>query len=131
MSVREGEPVLAGVRERLSRVAGPPTRAQVVDAVQASGLVLGSTALAEMLAQVRAELFGAGELQRFLDDPQVTDVLVNGPAEVWVDRGRGLERTDVDLGTAQDVRELAVRLAAAGGQRLDDASPTVDAACMR
>ena len=127
MSGREGEPVLAGVRERLSRVAGHPTRAQVVDAVQASGLVLGSTALAEMLAQVRAELFGAGELQPFLDDPEVTDVLVNGPAEVWVDRGRGLERTGVDLGTTQDVRDLAVRLAAAGGQRLDDASPTVDA----
>lgn len=122
-----GEPVLTGVRERLSRVAGPPSREQVVDALRASGLVLGSTALEEMVAQVRAELLGAGELQAYLDDPGVTDVLVNGPTEVWVDRGRGLERTGVDLGTVQDVRELAVRLAATGGQRLDDACPTVDA----
>lgn len=122
-----GQPVLAGVRERLSRVSGTPSRDQVVDAVQASGLVLGSTALEEMIAQVRAELLGAGELQPFLDDPEVTDVLVNGPSEVWVDRGRGLVRTGVDLGTTQEVRDLAVRLAAAGGQRLDDASPTVDA----
>ncbi|SDB94642.1 pilus assembly protein CpaF [Sanguibacter gelidistatuariae] len=122
-----GEPVLIGVRERLSRVAGRPSRDQVVDALRASGLVLGSTALEEMIKQVRAELLGAGDLQPFLEDPLVTDVLVNGPTEVWVDRGRGLERTGVDLGTAQDVRDLAVRLAAAGGQRLDDACPTVDA----
>ena len=122
-----GEPVLSGVRERLSRVAGRPSRDQVVDALRASGLVLGSTALEEMVAEVRAELLGAGELQPFLDDPHVSDVLVNGPTEVWIDRGRGLEHTDVDLGTARDVRTLAVRLAAAGGQRLDDACPTVDA----
>ena len=127
MNGRAGEPVLAGVRDRLSRVTGHPTRDQVIDAVQASGLVLGSTALEEMIAQVRAELLGAGELQAYLDDPTVTDVLVNGPTEVWVDRGGGLERTGVDLGSAQDVRDLAVRLAAAGGQRLDDACPTVDA----
>lgn len=119
--------MLAGVRERLSRVNGRPSRDQVVDALRASGTVLGSTALEEMIVRVRAELLGAGDLQVFLEDPQVTDVLVNGPADVWVDRGRGLERTGVDLGTAQDVRELAVRLAAAGGQRLDDACPTVDA----
>ena len=127
MSPRVSEPVLAGVRERLSRVTGRPTRDQVVDAVRASGLVLGSTALEEIIAQVRAEMLGAGELQPFLDDHEVTDVLVNGPAEVWVDRGHGLERTAVDLGTHQAVRDLAVRLAAAGGQRLDDACPTVDA----
>jgi len=76
---------------------------------------------------VRAELLGAGPLQRLLEDPDVTDVLVNAPDDVWVERAGRLIRVAVDLGTPARVRELAVRLAAAGGQRLDDSSPTVDA----
>ncbi|WP_052366789.1 TadA family conjugal transfer-associated ATPase [Paraoerskovia marina] len=69
----------------------------------------------------------AGPLQRYLDEPGVTDVLVNGPDEVWVDRGHGVQPVPVRFSDATHVRALAVRLAAAGGQRLDDASPLVDA----
>jgi pilus assembly protein CpaF len=57
----------------------------------------------------------------------VTDVLVNGPEEVWVDRGAGLERVAIRFPDAAALRRLAVRLAASGGRRLDDASPYVDA----
>lgn len=60
----------------------------------------------------------------------MTDLLVNGPREVWIDRGLGLERW-AEAGAASvrdaDVRELAVRLASLAGRRLDDASPVVDA----
>lgn len=76
---------------------------------------------------VRAERTGAGELQRFLDDPDITDVLVNGVSGVWIDRGHGLQRMATPLTSLGDVRELAVRMAAAGGQRLDDAAPVADA----
>jgi pilus assembly protein CpaF len=62
-----------------------------------------------------------------LDQDGVTDVLVNGADEVWVDRGRGLERTAVSLGDESGVRRLAQRLAAQAGRRLDDAQPFVDA----
>lgn len=54
-------------------------------------------------------------------------MVVNGPQDVWRDRGIGLERVDLDLRDADAVRELAVRLASSGGRRLDDASPLVDA----
>ncbi len=58
----------------------------------------------------------------------VTDVLVNGPGRVWVDGPGGLRRVSVDgLDTEARVRALAVGLAAAGGRRLDEASPWVDA----
>ncbi len=63
---------------------------------------------------------------RCLHEPGVTDVLVNGPDEVWVDRGRGLERTDVRFGSDREIRRLAARLAAAAGRRLDDAVPYAD-----
>ena len=59
--------------------------------------------------------------------PAVTDVLVNGPDEVWIDRGEGLERTAVRFPDDDAVRRLAVRLATAAGRRLDDAAPWVDA----
>lgn len=71
--------------------------------------------------------FHAGPLQQLLETPGVTDVLVNGPEEVWVDRGLGLERAPVRFANPAEVRELAVRLASLGGRRLDDASPLVDA----
>ncbi|WP_423462587.1 TadA family conjugal transfer-associated ATPase [Promicromonospora sp. MS192] len=99
----------------------------VRDAVRDSGRVLGSDALRDLERAARAELTGAGPLQALLDAPDVTDVLVNGPHDVWVDRGAGLGRVPLDLGSAAAVRALAVRLAALGGQRLDDACPTVDA----
>ncbi|WP_062071207.1 TadA family conjugal transfer-associated ATPase [Demequina sediminicola] len=69
----------------------------------------------------------AGPLAPLLALPGVTDVLVNEPGTAWIDRGRGLERQTVDLPDAEAVRVLAVTLASAGGRRLDDASPLVDA----
>ncbi len=95
-------------------------------ALAASGRVLGSDALRELTRSARAELAGAGPLQPLLELPGVADVLVNGPREVWVDRGHGLEHVELDLGTPSAVRALAVRLAALAGQRLDDAAPICD-----
>jgi pilus assembly protein CpaF len=78
-------------------------------------------------AAVAAEMIGAGPLEALLADPAVTDVLVNGPGEVWVDRGDGLERTAVRFPDEDVLRRLAIRLAAAGGRRLDAAMPYADA----
>jgi pilus assembly protein CpaF len=69
---------------------------------------------------------GAGPLGPLLLQPSVTDILVNGPRDVWVDRGDGLERVDVSLGRAESVRRLAQRLAATAGRRLDEAAPWCD-----
>lgn len=72
-------------------------------------------------------------LARLWEIPGVTDVLVNGPGDAWVDRGLGLERAaealpGVELPAhAGELRALAVRLASLAGRRLDDAEPTVDA----
>jgi pilus assembly protein CpaF len=68
-----------------------------------------------------------GPLHELLVDDAVSDVLVNGAGPAWVDRGRGVERTDVSFRDEQDVRRVAQRLAAAAGVRLDDACPYADA----
>lgn len=119
--------LVAAVRTRLAHLERVPTVEEVVAAVRAAGPVRGADALVAAAVAVRAELVGAGPLQPLLDEPAVTDVLVNAPDEVWVDRGLGLERVGLHLGDPAAVRALAVRLAAAAGRRLDDASPTVDA----
>jgi pilus assembly protein CpaF len=72
------------------------------------------------------EFVGSGALAPLLADPTVTDVLVNG-REVWVDRGGGLVRSGVRVGSPDQVRRLAQRLAAAAGRRLDEGCPFVDA----
>ncbi len=69
----------------------------------------------------------AGPLAGLLRDPAVTDVLVNGPREVWADRGHGLVREALSFPSDDEVRRLAVRLASAAGRRLDTGSPFVDA----
>ena len=70
---------------------------------------------------------GLGPLAGLVADPAVTDVLINGPGEVWIDRGSGLERVPgVAFADPDELRRFATRLAAACGRRLDDASPTVD-----
>jgi pilus assembly protein CpaF len=78
------------------------------------------------LRVLRQEFVGAGPLDELLRDPRTTDVLVCGPDAVWVDRGAGLERSDVRFTDEAAVRRLAQRLALAAGRRLDDASPYVD-----
>lgn len=67
----------------------------------------------------------AGPLTSLLRDPEVTDVLVNG-RHVWVDRGHGLTRAAVSVGSATDVRRLAQRMVAAAGRRLDEGCPYAD-----
>ncbi|CAO5190797.1 putative conjugal transfer protein MT3759 [Frankia sp. AiPs1] len=69
---------------------------------------------------------GAGPLEEFLTDPHVTDVLVNSPEEVWVERRGRLTRSAVTFADEESVRRLAVRLAAAAGRRLDLAMPFAD-----
>lgn len=70
---------------------------------------------------------GAGPLEPLLADPDVTDVLVNGPGPVWVDRGQGVVRSDVRIDDERTLRRLAQRIVVSCGRRVDDAMPYADA----
>lgn len=120
--------LLEQVRGRLAVAGEPPTEAAVARAVLETGTVLGPDAVLGLASRLRDDLVGAGPLEAVLADPTVTDVVVNGPEDVFVDRGAGLERLDVRFPDGGSVRRLAVRLATAAGRRLDDAVPWVDAA---
>lgn len=115
------------VRLWLADAKADPTPAQVAAALRAQGRLLGDRGVLAVVRSLRSELVGAGPLEPLLADPEVTDVLVTGPGRVWVDRGQGIERTDITFPDAAAVRRLAQRLATAAGRRLDDAQPWADA----
>jgi pilus assembly protein CpaF len=122
-----GLPLLERVRARLATEPGPPTRAAVAALVhQEAGGLLGEDDVLTAVREAVDELAGAGPLEPLLRLDGVTDVLVNGPGQVWLDRGGGLERAAVRFPDDDAVRRLAVRLAAGAGRRLDDAAPWVD-----
>lgn len=118
--------LLETVRESVLAGSGPVTPSTVAAAVQASGRLLGAAGALEAAESINAELNGLGPLQQLARDPAVTDIFVNSPDSVWVDRGQGLERSTVRFDQEQQVRSLASRLISAGGRRLDDGSPCVD-----
>ena len=119
------------VRSALARQSGRGEHvadtAAVVGALGRVSPMTGAGDLLRAAPAVLAQLTGLGPLQGLLTDPAVTDVLVNGPREVWVDDGVAVARTGLDLGDEAAVRALAVRLAAVAGRRLDETSPFVDA----
>lgn len=119
--------LLDAVRLRLAEHGGEPTPARVAAALRAQGRLLGDSEVLGVVAALRSELVGAGPLEPLLTDPDVTDILVNAPDQVWIDRGHGLERSDVRFTDTAAVRRLAQRLATTAGRRLDDARPWVDA----
>src|SRR3954463_8666431 len=123
-----GLPLLERVRARLATEAGIPTRTAVAALIhEEAGGLLGEDDVLRAVREAVDELAGAGPLESLLRLPGVTDVLVNGPDQVWLDRGAGLERTPLRFPDDDAVRRLAVRLAGLAGRRLDDAAPWVDA----
>lgn len=118
--------VLEEVRNRALQGAGELSGADLAGAVRASGLVVGSGSAARVIQLLQEDLRGLGPLQEIADLEGTTDVLVDAAGRVWSDGPNGLAATGMRFAEADDVRRLAVRLAAAGGRRLDDAQPFAD-----
>jgi pilus assembly protein CpaF len=120
-----------GVIERVSRaiaLGDIPLREPDV-AAEASRLLAfespwGSTEKAKMVV---GRVMGLGPIQPLFDDTDVSDVLVNGHREVWVDRGEGLELTEISFPSAEDVVATVERVIAPLGLRIDRMAPMVDA----
>ena len=97
---RAGEQIVGEV----APLAGPGAVAKAVDAI-----------------------VGLGPLEHLVHDTRVTDILVNGYDDVWVERDGNLERTDLAFRNDDDVVAMVRRLVAPLGLRIDRASPAVDA----
>jgi pilus assembly protein CpaF len=119
------------VHERLVSVGMPLTEAELRAEAEVLVLIdeplLGATACAEVVDGVVALTFGLGRLEPVLDDPAVTEVMVNGPGrDVWVERAGRLEPLAFRL-DARAIELLVERVVAPLGLRADRSAPLVDA----
>src|SRR5262249_43339563 len=73
------------------------------------------------------EAFGLGPLEPLMSDPTISDILVNGPDTVYVERGGRLEPTNVVFADNSHLLQVIQRIASWGGRRVDETSPMVDA----
>lgn len=85
-----------------------------------------SATVAGVVQRVMGRTSGLGLIEELLDDPMVTEVMINGPGPVWVDRGDRPERADLVL-DANDIGLLIERILDPLGLRVDRSSPLVDA----
>lgn len=118
--------VVDEVREHLARSGAALSPAVVAAALRDRGRPVGDTTVLAVHDLLRQDVLGAGPLEPLLRLSGVTDVLVNGAAAVYIDRGAGLELTSTRFPDDGAVRRLAQRLASSAGRRLDDATPYVD-----
>ncbi|MGN6743894.1 MAG: CpaF family protein, partial [Amnibacterium sp.] len=80
-----------------------------------------------LIDEIGADVLGFGPLERLLEDPDVTEIMVNGPDRVYVERGGRLELDpSVFTGEAQ-LRRVIERIVSRVGRRIDESSPLVDA----
>ncbi|WP_038865947.1 CpaF family protein [Vibrio jasicida] len=73
------------------------------------------------------ELFGLGPIQSLVDDRAITDIMVNGPNNVFFEKHGKLEKSDITFIDEEQVLTIAKQIAARIGRRVDELSPTVDA----
>jgi pilus assembly protein CpaF len=102
-------------------------RAAVADALDEDGVQLPAPDLTAVARSIGDELTGLGPLAPLLADPLVTDIMVNGPTEVWVERAGAVERSAVRFASAAAVAALVQRVVAPLGLRVDESRPWVDA----
>src|SRR5262245_711698 len=81
----------------------------------------------QLVNEVLNETFGLGPLEPLLADPTVTDILVNGPKTVYVERKGRLERTAVVFNDDRHLLQIVQRIAGRVGRRVDETTPMVDA----
>ena len=96
-------------------------------AVDEEGLALTRAERVRMLEQITDEIVGLGPLEPLLRDESITEVMVNGPRQVYIERAGKLELTNVTFQNDEHVMRIIDRIIAPIGRRVDESSPMVDA----
>lgn len=90
-------------------------------------IVLSRPERARLFEQIAAEILGFGPLQPLLEDDTITEIMVNGPKNVYIERKGRLHRVPVTFENNDHVMRIIDRIVAPLGRRIDESSPYVDA----
>ncbi len=117
--------------EKVATVRDDRTRRQVFaviqDLVGNLKMPLSGPERERLSLEVLDEVFGLGPLEPLLQDPTITDILVNGAKEVYVERGGQLEETRIMFKDDAHLMHIIDKIVSAIGRRVDESSPMVDA----
>jgi len=80
-----------------------------------------------LIHEVRHELFGLGPLEQLLADTSISDILVNSPYNIYIERGGKLEKTSIEFKDNEHLMRVIERIVSSVGRRIDESSPMVDA----
>src|SRR3954449_1982159 len=97
------------------------------DTLAEEGIPLPRLERTRLLEAIMAELLSFGPIEPLLRDESVSEIMVNGPDSVWIEREGKLEETEVKFENDDHVRRIIDRIVAPLGRRCDEASPMVDA----
>jgi pilus assembly protein CpaF len=81
----------------------------------------------DLVQSLIADMLGLGPLEPLIEDETVTDIMVNGPGQVYIERGGKLEMTEIAFRDDQHVMNVATKIVSRIGRRVDESSPLVDA----
>jgi pilus assembly protein CpaF len=95
--------------------------------LQESGVALNALERKRLVQDILDEVMGLGPLEPLLADPTVSDILVNGPNQVYVERRGKLEMTDVVFSDNEHLMKIIDKIVSRVGRRVDESSPMVDA----
>ncbi|HYO63037.1 MAG TPA: CpaF family protein [Pyrinomonadaceae bacterium] len=107
------------VRAEVSRLAE--------DLLLAENAPVSASERDRLVEEVRHELFGLGPLEPLLADPTISDILVNSPHNIYIERRGKIERTDVTFKDSDHLMRVIERIVSMVGRRIDEAQPMVDA----
>lgn len=91
------------------------------------GIELEAAEKSHIVSVILDELRGTGPLAALLADSEVSDILINGPKDIWVDRGGCLTKTVIQFDDTQHITRFLNRILAFQGKTIDHSSPIVDA----
>jgi pilus assembly protein CpaF len=90
-------------------------------------IALSAAERAQVIQDITDDTIGYGPIDRFLHDPGITEVMCNGPKNIYIERRGKIERTDVEFVDEGHLRRTIDKIVGAVGRRIDDGSPMVDA----
>jgi pilus assembly protein CpaF len=102
-------------------------RAVLTMQVEARSLPLNRIEREQLVEEILDEVLGLGPLEQLLKDEAITDILINGPEQVWVERDGVLEELELRFRSEEHLLRIVDRIVSAVGRRIDETSPMVDA----